>query len=91
MRTLALLIGVFFISLLAMNMAINRVTPFWTVEVRKEIAKRSVELFWEKGVRLIWEGGYEENITSYNLSLRIGIPVPGEPEMIYVEIYGGNN
>lgn len=90
MRALALFIGVFLISLLAVNLAINNVIPFWTVEARREIARRSVELFWEKGVRLVWEGSYEENLTSHNLSLRIGIPVPGEPEMIYVEIsYGG--
>jgi len=89
LRAIAFLAAFFLISLLAVNLAIKRVVPFWAAKARKNIAIRAVELFWEKGVRLVWEGGYKESPPSYGLSTRIGILVPGSPNQIYVEISYG--
>ncbi len=86
MRMIAILVGLVLISLLAINLTINRVVPFWPVKERENIALRTVELFWNKGVRLVWEGGYRENLSSHGLSIKIGIPVPRSPNMICVEI-----
>ena len=85
LRTVAFLVGFLLLSLLVANLMVNRVVPFWTVRTREEIAARVVELFWEKGVRLVWEEGHKENLSSYGLSVKIGIPLPNSPS-IYVEI-----
>ncbi len=86
MRTVAFLAGLLLLSLLAAYLMVNRVVPLWTVRAREDIAERTVELFWEKGVRLVWEGGYKENHSSYELNVKIGIPLPNSPGSIYVEI-----
>lgn len=86
MRTVAFIVGLLLLSLLAVNLMVNRAVPFWVVRAREDIAARTIELFWEKGVRLVWEGGYKENLSSYGLNVKIWIPLPNSPNSISVEI-----
>ncbi len=86
LRTIAFLIALLLLSLLVIDLSIKSIVPSWAVKAREDIAIRTVELFWKKGVRLVWEGGYRENLDPYGLSVKIKIPVPSSPNQICVEI-----